>query len=117
QPCRGGLARCAWSVGFAVVVVSGEVTGSATGITCSAIALIFGKGLLRTMGQCGHIFAPRQRFCASLTILYHPWRLSASPPEKRPLSDQRTPVLPGIACVCRGRPEPQSRRQALHIGS
>ena len=72
------------SVGFAVVLVSGEVTVSAPCVTCSAIALIFVKGLVRTMGKCGHIFAPLQRFCASITILYHPWQLSASPPEKRP---------------------------------
>ena len=77
-------------VGFAVVVVAGEVTVSATGVTCSAIALMCVKGLVRTMGQCGPIVAPLQRFCASLTILYHPWQLSASPPEKRPLSVHNT---------------------------
>jgi hypothetical protein len=76
-------------VGFAVVLVSGEVTVSATCVTCSAISLIFVQGLLRTMGKCGHSFAPLQRLCASITILYHPWQLSASPQKNARYRDTR----------------------------
>jgi hypothetical protein len=85
-PCRGGLARDAWCVGCAVVWVAGEVPVSAPCVTCAAMALMCGQDLLRTMKKCSPSFAPLQRFGASITILYHSWQLSASPPEKHQLS-------------------------------